>query len=81
MSATSLRALLIKLFTVPAGVDVRFHPTLILIGAYAAVFHVLFCVLFVLLHVMPMAFFNVISVGLWIWALFLAKKGRSTAIR
>jgi adenylate cyclase len=75
MPIISPRVLLKRLFAVPPGVDVRFHQTLILIGSYAVLFHTLFFCLFVLLHVMPMAAFNILSVGMWIWALFLTKTG------
>jgi class 3 adenylate cyclase len=76
MSTTSLRVLLKRLFALPPGVDVRFHQTLILIGLYAVVAHTLFFSMFVLLDVMPLVAFNILSVSLWVWALYLAKTGR-----
>ncbi len=76
MPTTSLRILLKRLLVVPAGTDVRFCQTLILVALTGASLHAAFVFLFARLDIIPLAWFNILSVSMWTMGLLFAKGGQ-----
>lgn len=73
---TLLRSLLKKLFRFPAEADFRSHQTILAIGLVGCMLHAIFVFLFAWLGIMPMAWFNILSVGLWGYGSILARGGK-----